>query len=321
MHKIPHIRNLFMLLGIALSGLLPLHAQTETPAATVPVHMTVTLDALGGNKSIPEVNRDDVIVKQGENPLKVTDWTPARGEHAGLDLFILIDDASDLKLGLQLDDLRAFINAQPPTTLVGVGYMRNGTVQIAQDFTIYHNQAAKALRLPNASSSVYGNPYLSLIDLLNRWPKDSSRREVIMVSDGIDRFRGAMDSRGLMFISPDMESASGIAQRSGTIIDTIFTPGVGRLVRNYWAINNGLNSMAKLSEETGGDSFNFGPHSAVSFKPYLDALQKELDNQYILQFQAIPGAKPGLQHVYLSTKVADVELESANSVWVQAKHP
>jgi hypothetical protein len=48
-------------------------------------------------------------------------------------------------------------------------------------------------------------------------------------------------------------------------------------------------------------------------------LQKTLDNQYLLEFRAIPGTKPGLQYVRLSTEVAGVELDSADSIWVNAK--
>ena len=169
--------------------------------------------------------------------------------------------------------------------------MRNGTVQIAQNFTTEHNQAAKALRLPMASSGAYGSPYLSVIDLMKRWPADANRREVMMITDGIDRFRGGPRYRGLSFISPDVDSASPVAQRTGTTSTTIFTRGVGRLGNNFWEITNGQNGMAKLSEETGGESFYLGTQNPVSFKPYLDGLQKDLDNQYMLEFQAMPGEK------------------------------
>ena len=77
--------------------------------------------------------------------------------------------------------------------------------------------------------------------------------------------------------------------------------------------------MAKLSEETGGDSFFLGTQNPVSFTPYLDEVQKDLENQYILEFRAVPGAKSGLQPVNLSTEVAGVELDSAYSVWVETK--
>lgn len=304
--------------AVAFMGLLPLHAQEKAPAETTQVHMSVTLRVLGDNKRMPEVNREDVIVWQDKDRLRVTGWAPARGDRAGLDLFIMIDDASNQSLGSQLDDLRAFINAQPPTTSVGVGYMRNGTVQIAQDFTTDHSQAAKALRLPFASSGAYGSPYLSVIDFMKRWPEHANRREVIMVTDGIDRARGGPRYR-LGGINPDVDSASSVAQRTGTIIHTIFARGVGRWGSNFWEITNGQNGIAKLSDETGGESFYLGTQNPVSFKPYLDDLQRALDNQYLLDFRAVPGKKSGLQYVKLTTEVAGVELNSADSVWVEAK--
>jgi len=59
--------------------------------------------------------------------------------------------------------------------------------------------------------------------------------------------------------------------------------------------------------------------SSLAFKPYLDNVQKALDNQYLPEFRAVPGKKSGLQYVRLSTEVAGVELVSADSDWVKAK--
>jgi hypothetical protein len=292
--------------------------EAQTPVSTVPVKMTVTLDVLGEGKRVPTVNIDDVMVKQGKDNLKVTDWVAACEDRAGLDLFILIDDASDSSLGVQLADLRAFINAQPATTAIGIGYMRNAVVQIAQDFTTDHAAAAKALRLPLGSAGAYGSPYLSVIDLMKRWPDTMNRHEVIMVSDGIDRARRNMGFSRLGVISPDVDTASVVAQRTGTMIHTIYSPGVGRLHHNFWEANNGQNGMAKLSDETGGESFFLGLQPPVSFAPYLDRMQKVLENQYELTFQAKPGKKAGLQRVTLSTAVAGVELSSADNIWVPA---
>jgi hypothetical protein len=197
--------------------------------------------------------------------------------------------------------------------------MRNGTVQITQNFTTDHNQAAKALRLPVASSGAYGSPYLSVMDLMKRWPAGSNRREVVMVTDGIDRFQRGPRYPGFGYISPNVDSASRMAQRTGTIIHTIFARGVGRWGSNFWEITNGQNSIAKLSDETGGESYFLGTQNLLSFKPYLDSLQKALDSQYLLEFRAIPGKKPVLQYVKLTTEVAGVELNSADNVWVDAK--
>jgi hypothetical protein len=314
-----------LLAALTLLGALPVQAGEKAVAATapvqstVPVQMTVSVRSLDDSKRMPEVNKEDVVVRQGNNRLQVTGWTPARDGRAGLDLFILIDDAADHSVASQFDDLRSFINSQEPNALIGVGYMRNSTVQIAQDFTTDHEKAAKALRIPFASNGAYGNPYLSVIDLMKRWPADANRRQVVMITDGIDRFRGGPRFRGLGNISTDVDSASRVAQRTGTTIHTIFTRGVGRLANNYWEITNGQNGIAKLSDQTGGESFYMGTQNAVSFKPYLDTLQQTLANQYLLEFNAVPGTKSASLYVKLSTEVAGVELNAADSAWVNAK--
>jgi len=233
------------------------------------------------------------------------------------DLFILIDDAGSPRLGSNLEDLRTFINAQPPTTSVGVGYMRNATVQVVQNLTTNHAAASKSIRLPLGSAGAYGSPYLSVIDLMKGWPDTQNRREVIMVTDGIDRARGGPRWRGLSN-NPDVDSAGQVAMKTGTVIHTIYSPGSGRLHRNYWEATNGQMAIAKLSDITGGESFFLGLQSPVSFKPYLDDLQKVLDNRYWLGFSAKPGTKPGLQYVRLSTEVAGVEFSAPDAVWVPA---
>jgi hypothetical protein len=85
--------------------------------------------------------------------------------------------------------------------------MRNASVQIVQNFTNDHAAAAKALRLPLGSAGAYGSPYLSAIDLMKRWPETQNRREVVMVTDGINRARGGPRWRGLSN-NPDVDSAT-----------------------------------------------------------------------------------------------------------------
>jgi hypothetical protein len=56
----------------------------------------------------------------------------------------------------------------------------------------------------------------------------------------------------------------------------------------------------------------------VSFKPFLDRLQKVFDNQYYLVFQASPKKNPGLQRVSISTPESDFEIAAAENAWVPA---
>ncbi len=296
---------------LAIPGL---QAQDASATAFVPVSMTVTVNVANG-KRMPEITQQDVFVKQGKERLKVTGWVPAQGDQAGLDLFVLIDDASDSSLGSQLDDLRTFISAQPATTSIAVGYMSNATVQLVQNFTTDPAAAAKSVRLPLGTPGAFGSPYLSVIDAMKRWPAHPNRREVLMVTDGIDRARGGPGWRGLSF-NPDVDSATDVAQRTGTIIHTLYAPGMGRMRRNYWEANNGQMGISKLSDVTGGESFYLGLQSPVSFAPYLEQLQKILNNQYLLSFSAKPGKKSGLQYVKLSTEVPGVEFAAADAVWV-----
>jgi hypothetical protein len=173
-----------------------------------------------------------------------------------------------------------------------------------QNFTTDHAAAANALRLPLGFAGAYGSPYLSVIDLMKRWPASQNRREVLMVTDGIDRARRSIPWRGL-YSNADVDTASEVAMRTGTIIHTIYAPGVGRRDRNYWEATNGQMGIAKLSDVTGGESFFLG-------------LQNILNNQYLLSVSAQSGKKARLQNVSINTEVAGVELASADAVWVPA---
>src|SRR5208282_6437744 len=93
------------------------YAAEPAASTAVPVTMTVTA-TVAGSKRMPEINRNDIIVKQGKNRLNVTEWIPAQGDRAGLELFILVDDTAESRLSLQYDDLRGFIKDQPPSTLI-----------------------------------------------------------------------------------------------------------------------------------------------------------------------------------------------------------
>jgi hypothetical protein len=182
--------RLALVTGVAL-GTPGIVGQDKASGNGAEVHMVVTVEPLkGADNTVASLTKEDVKVQQRKDSLPVTQWIPARGEQAGLQLFLLIDDTSDTSLGLQIDDLCSFINAQPATTWIGVGYMRNTTVNIVQNFTIDHAAAAKTLRLPLGGIGASDSPYLSLISLLKGWPENKMRREVVMVTDGIDRLRG-----------------------------------------------------------------------------------------------------------------------------------
>ena len=132
MRRFANISALSLLFAVVIAGVLPMHAQDGDFPKRNTARMTVTLRVQGGNKRTPEVNKGDVIIKQGKSPLQVTGWTQASGANAALDLFILLDDASDPVLASQFDDLRAFINAQPSSTRVGASSVGPDCVPLAR---------------------------------------------------------------------------------------------------------------------------------------------------------------------------------------------
>lgn len=302
---------------VSVTAGIPTWAKDAPEASPVQVKMLVTAQGAQG-KRMPDLNREDIIVKQGNERFKVTDWTPARGENGSLGLFILIDEASDPSLGGLLDEVRSFIQAQPPTTLVGVGYMSNAIVRVAQDLTNDHEKASNALRLPLGNPGAYGSPYLSLADLIERWPDHGGRKEVLMITDGVDRFRSQYSRLAALSPSPDLDSTSSLCQRAGILVHSIYARGTGHRSRNFWILTGGQNGLAQLADESGGEAFFLGYQNPVSFKPYLDQLQAILDNQYWLGFEMKPGKKAELRSVDVDAEVSGADVSSANGVYVPA---
>lgn len=296
---------------LALATLTVGSRPARSQQTAVSVHMVVTVEARHGT-DVPVVNREDVMVSEGRDRDQVTGWTPLQGAHSGLELFILIDDASNASLGSQLEDLREFVKSQPESTSIGVGYMRNGTVDVVSNLTHDHALAAHALRLPLENGGAVGSPYLSVEELIKRWPESAVRREILMVSDGIDRLG---DGGGA---DPYVDSAVEHAQRAGIILYAIYATGVGHYGHSLWRINWGQNHLSQVADETGGEAYFLGDRTPISFVPYLDDLAHRLTHQYLLEFLPKPEKKAGMQRVKIKTEVPNAELVAADKVYVPA---
>ncbi|MBV8051259.1 MAG: hypothetical protein JOZ80_08735 [Acidobacteriaceae bacterium] len=284
----------------------------QSTANSAAVHMVVTVEAKHGNTP-PELTQQDVMVSEGKVRDQVTDWIPAKNDHAALDFFLLIDDGASLALGSQLEDIRQFILNQPPTTRVGVAYMQNGVAQVVQNLTSDHAQAAKTVRLPQSVLGADSSPYFSLQDLIKRWPQSTVRREVCMISDGVDWFGGTSSN------DPYVSSAIEDAQKAGVIVYDIYMPGSGHEAHSYWRWYWGQYYLSQLADETGGESYYIGFQGApVSFAPYFDSINHRLGNQYFLGFLPKPEKKAGLRRVRLQTEVPNAELVSSPQVYVPA---
>ena len=301
--------SLFVLLGyLATESAM---AQQTPSAGGVPSHIVVTVEPKHGNEA-PTVRQEDVMVFEGHDRDTVTGWTPLKGDRAGLELFVLIDDELSTMVGNQLDDIRKFINEQPASTKVGVAYMQNGIARVLQDPTSEHDQAAKALRLPMGVGGANSSPYFALSDLVKNWPQSNERRAVLMVSDGIDRYYGTGDLQ-----DPYLDAVIDEAVKAGIIVSAIYSPGAGHFGHSYWQNYWGQIYLSELADKTGGEAYYIGfTGTPVTFTPYLESLDRRFGNQYLLEFLAKPPKKAGWAQIRLRTEVQNVDLVSAERAWV-----
>jgi len=272
---------------------------------------TITVTAVSKKVAPPTVRQEDVQLSQGKERRQIARWVKAEK----LYFAILIDDSLDSTVAIEWNDLKQFIEAQPKSTAIAVGYASNGTVRVAQDFTTNHALAAKALRIPLGSPGALSSPYLSVIDWMKRWPSTGDRRSLLLISSGFDYFRG-----GFGPIYPDVDTAISIAEKANINLWSIYYPAVGRPARSFFRASTAQNNLTKLSEESGGESFYLGTTAPVSFKPYLDKLQIYLDNQYLLSFAGDGGAKGKLVSVRLKTELAHTDFMHANQAWLPPKN-
>jgi hypothetical protein len=114
-------------------------------SASVAQDVIVTAEGHHGAPPSP-VNLKGLRIAVAEHPALAEGWTALR--YAGLELYVVVDDGLDSRVGLQFNSLKAFITEQPPTTHVGLVYLRNGTAVIASPLSATPEQTAAALRLP-----------------------------------------------------------------------------------------------------------------------------------------------------------------------------
>jgi hypothetical protein len=287
--------------------------QPPANAGAPSVHMVVTVEPRHGAE-VPAVNQQDVMVYEGKERDQVTDWIPAQGDHAALEFFVLIDDASSSALATQFEDIKKFIAAQPPSTRIGIAYMQNGIAQIAQNLTNDHDALIKAIRLPLGYFGANASPYFSLSDLVKRWPQDSARHEVLMITNGFDPYYGTGD-----LLDPYLDAAIQDSQRAGVLVSAIYAPNVGHFGHSYWLNYWGQLYLAKIAEETGGEAYYIGfTGPSPDFGPYLKDLTNRLNHQYWLAFVPKPQKKSGLQSIKLRTELHDLDLVAPSRVYVPA---
>jgi hypothetical protein len=295
-------------LGAVVTAAL-LFAPSVKAQSQVAGNATFTVTAVGKKDAdVSNIPKDDVQLFQGKDRKQIGDWR--KGD--SLFLAILIDDSIDTSAGGQWEYLRDFIMSQPPATSVMVGYITDNGTRVLQDFTPDHALAAKALRLPIGFGSIGSSPYLGTLDLLKRWPKTGPRRSIVLITSGIDYFRGP----GFGPFYPDLDPLIARAERQNTNIWTIYFPSAGHRGRSFFRSNHAQNNLDKLSQDTGAESYFLGGGVPVSIKPYLDEIGMHLNNQYLLTFAGNGGAKGKYQSVKVKSGAKEIEFFTPAAVFL-----
>jgi hypothetical protein len=305
-----HFGMLAFLVFGGIIALAPARAQQpNSTAPTVSVRTLITVTTKKGMEPVQLTPRD-LLVQQSKVRLRVTSVTPATGENGGMQLAIVIDDSATSSLNNQLPDIAKFIREQEPNVKVGVFYARNGTVQVRQDFTPDHELAAKSLRIPLGQGGAYTSAYLSVMDLMKRWPATQDRRELLLFTDGVDRFRHGP-------LSPDVESTYEMAQKQGIVLHSIVISVAGGR-RGGMRMSNGQNNLSQITAQSGGFLYNQGFQTPVDMTPFLDQLDGVLRSQYWVTYLAHPKDKPSMQEIKFSTELPGVKIYAPAEVPIPA---
>jgi hypothetical protein len=278
----------------------------------VPIQMVVTVahHQIGAAQGL---TRDDLVVTERYEPLPITSFIPLAGDRADLELFLLVDDCSNCEVGPKFDELRHYIRLQAPTTAIGVAYIRNGALLVIENPTKDRERAIKALTVPSGSKAA--SPFGALTDLIGRWPRNSSRRAVLMIANGIDPT--AKDE----LRDPFAEEAIEAAERAGVIVYAIYHPAADYVTSDFSQIHSGQVHLAHVAYETGGESYFLGPEPLPSLVPFLSDIADHVVNQYLVEFLVQPREASGFQSVTVKSKIPNVELMAPEKVWVPAAVP
>lgn len=254
-----------------------------------------------GTKAAP-LAAAELQLKVGGKVASVTEIKPAT--ERPLEVVILLDTTHGNRESMQFDDVRHFIESLGAQDKSAVAYMQNGQAVLATPLTSDVKTAESGLKLASGPSA---SPYFCLSDLAKHWPsKDAhARRVVVMVTSGFEPYEGEVYNPSNVYV----QAAINDALNAHIEVEGIFwIPAMQVQVQATPFIFGGQSYMLQLTDATGGMSYGFGNGAPISFKPYLEDLQRRLAGQHEVSFVLPAGVHAkGLQAVSLkSSNKADV---------------
>jgi len=308
------MKKLGMFICMVVGALLvsaPSFAQNDTHQGEG--HAVITVLAKHGGETPAGFSQQDMKLAVNGKQSNITNWVSLRGTEDPLELVLLIDSGARTTLGRQLDEMAQFIQSLPPNTKSTIAYMQNGQAVLSGPLSADHAQVLRGLHLPSGSAGSSASPYFCLSDLAKRWPSSDrlARREVVMVTDGVDSYSPRYDPE-----DPYLQAAISDSVRAGLVVYSIYWSNQGFADRSSYESFSGQNLLAQLAQATGGNSYWTGSGNPVSFAPYFKDLSRRLGNQYKLSFDARLNGKPEIESLKLKFKAPETEIDAPQQVFV-----
>lgn len=239
--------------------------------------------------------------------------TRAHGEESPLELVILIDGSLRGGIGNQLDSIGSFVKEMPTGSKTAIAYMQNGRAVFGGPFSANPNEVAAELRLPSGAPGSSGSPYFCLTELAKHWPSNDTRarREVVMITDGIDNYAARYDPNDMYVQSSISDSI-----RAGLVVYSIYwstQPPIG--TQSPIALG-GQSHLAQVSEATGGVSFGLGIGNPVSFDSFFQEIRERVRNQYIVTFEAPAAGKAEIVDLRVKLAAGGAKLTAPSRVLI-----
>lgn len=304
------LHSLFAAAGVIAAFALPAAFAQSTEGATA---KTIITAVPKNGELTPAIQASDFKVKVNGKSVVTDSVTPLRGNHAGIELVVLIDSGARSSLGRQMGEIRSFVQSLPPSAEVAVAYMVNGRADFQQPFTTDKNQALQSLHMPGGSAGSSASPYFCISDLARNWPSHNTenRREVIAITDGIDPYEVHFDPS-----DPYLRSAIDDSIRAGVIVDAIYWHDAGLASHVGFLASGGQSLLTLLTENTGGRLYYSGLANPVSFSPFFSEIGRKLDNQYELGFTIPAKTKSQVESLSVKLQVPGMKLAAPELILV-----
>jgi hypothetical protein len=307
---------------VVFAGIAPA-ALAQTSTMLVLRAMPVKVKKGDPFKPLPALTQADIAeIKIGGKPATITSVTPLMKGPTTVQLMILLDSMQMIGGNGQFDDIKKFIDQMPPNFEIGVGYLLQGNVKVAQTFTTDRKLADAALVQKTREEAANpkndnGNPFQCLRQLAAHWPNGdpAKLRAVLMFTDGI--IRGNGQSQGGDQLNPDVDGASQSMQRAGITPYPFFYMDFPKVDpnRNEGGQLEGQTNFSQLAADTGGEALWEGQFSPGSFFPLLDKLYSVMQGQVVVTVAA-PGAPGKFQRLDIKSAKEDLKILGPDNVMI-----